>query len=55
MPTLVMMPLQEEMTLCRQACTAHGLVTTDATVGRLVAMRVPEPGLTVVPGGLGKV
>jgi adenosylhomocysteine nucleosidase len=55
MQTLIMVPLQEEIALFRQACTAHGLATTDATVGRLVAIRVPDLGLTVVPGGLGKV
>lgn len=50
-----MVPLQEEMALFRQACTAHGLATADATVGQLAVMRVPELGLTVAPGGLGKV
>jgi adenosylhomocysteine nucleosidase len=55
MQTLIMVPLQEEMALFRQACTARELAIADGTVGRLVAMRVPELGLTVVPGGLGKV
>jgi hypothetical protein len=55
MQALIMVPLQEEMALLRQACTAHGLATADATVGQLVAMRVPALGLTVAPGGLGKV
>jgi adenosylhomocysteine nucleosidase len=55
METLSMVPLQEEMALLRHACTARGLATVDATVGQLVAMRVPDVGLTVVPGGLGKV
>jgi adenosylhomocysteine nucleosidase len=55
MQTLIMVPLQEELVWFRQACTTHGLATADATVGRLIAMRVPELGLTVVPGGLGKV
>src|SRR3954447_17490201 len=55
MQTLIMVPLQEEIALFHQACTAHGLAPADATVGRLVAMRVPDLGLTVVPGGLGKV
>jgi hypothetical protein len=55
MHTLIMVPLQEEQVWFRQACTAHGLAPADAMVGRLVAMRVPELGLTVVPGGLGKV
>jgi adenosylhomocysteine nucleosidase len=55
MQTLIMVPLQEEIALFRHAWTAYGLATADATVGRLVAMRVPDLGLTVVPGGLGKV
>jgi adenosylhomocysteine nucleosidase len=55
MPTLIIVPLQEEMVLFRQACAAHGLATADVTVGQLVAIRVPELRLTVVPGGLGKV
>jgi adenosylhomocysteine nucleosidase len=55
MPTLIVVPLQEEMVLFRQACTAYGLTTADVTLGQLVALRVPELGLTVVPGGLGKV
>jgi adenosylhomocysteine nucleosidase len=55
MQTLIVLPLQEEITLFRQACTAHRLATADTTVGRLVAVRVPDLGLTVVPGGLGKV
>ena len=55
MSTLIIVPLQEEMVLFRQACTAHGLATADVTVGQLVAIRVPELRLTVVPGGLGKV
>ena len=42
------------MSLCRQACTAQALATTDAAVGRPVAMRVPALGLAVVPEGLGK-
>jgi adenosylhomocysteine nucleosidase len=55
MQTLIMVPLQEELVWFRQACTTHGLATADATVGRLIAMRLPELGLTVVPGGLVKV
>jgi adenosylhomocysteine nucleosidase len=55
MQTLIMVPLQEEMGWFRQACIAYGLTTADAMVGRLVAMCVAELGLTVVPGGLGKV
>jgi adenosylhomocysteine nucleosidase len=55
MRTLIMVPLQEEMALFCHACTARGLATVDATVGQLIAMRVPDLGLTVVPGGLGKV
>jgi adenosylhomocysteine nucleosidase len=55
MQTLIMLPLQEEVAMFRQACIAQGLATADATVGQLVAMRVPDLGLTVAPGGLGKV
>jgi adenosylhomocysteine nucleosidase len=55
MRTLIMVPLQEEISLFCQACTARGLATVDATVGQLIAMCVPDLGLTVVPGGLGKV
>ena len=55
MQTLIMVPLQEEMVWFRQACTARRLATAGTTVGRLVAMCVPEIDLTVVPGGLGKV
>jgi adenosylhomocysteine nucleosidase len=55
MRTLIMVPLQEEISLFCHACTARGLATVDATVGQLIAMRVPDLGLTVVPGGLGKV
>jgi adenosylhomocysteine nucleosidase len=55
MQTLIMVPLQEEIALFRQACTARELAIADGTVGQLVAMRVPDLGLTVVPGGLGKV
>jgi adenosylhomocysteine nucleosidase len=55
MRTLVMVPLQEEISLFCHACTACGLATVDATVGQLIARRVPDLGLTVVPGGLGKV
>jgi adenosylhomocysteine nucleosidase len=55
MQTLIVMPLQEEVAMFRHACLAHGLATADGTVGRLVAVRVPHLGLTVVPGGLGKV
>jgi adenosylhomocysteine nucleosidase len=55
METLIMVPLQEEIALFRQAWTAYGLATADVTVGQLVAMRVLNLGLTVVPGGLGKV
>jgi adenosylhomocysteine nucleosidase len=55
MQTLIVMPLQEEVAMFRHACLAHGLATADGMVGRLVAVRVPELGLTVVPGGLGKV
>jgi adenosylhomocysteine nucleosidase len=55
MQTLIVMPLQEEIALFCHACTAHGLATADAPVGRLVAVRVPNLGLTLVSGGLGKV
>ena len=55
MQTLIVLPLQEEVAMFRHACLAHQLVPADGTVGQLVAMRVPELGLTVVPGGLGKV
>jgi hypothetical protein len=55
MQTLIVMPLQEDVAMFRHACLAHGLATMDGTVGRLVAVRVPELGLMVVPGGLGKV
>lgn len=55
MRTLIMVPLQEEISLFCHACTARGLATVDATVGQLIARRVPDLGLTVVPGGLGKV
>jgi len=55
MRTLIVMPLQEEMRLFCHACAASGLATADTTVGRLAAVYVPALGLTVVPGGLGKV
>jgi adenosylhomocysteine nucleosidase len=55
MRTRIMVPLQEEIPLFCHACTARGLATVDATVGQLIARRVPDLGLTVVPGGLGKV
>jgi adenosylhomocysteine nucleosidase len=55
MQTLIVVPLQEEVAMFRHACIAHGLATADGMVGRLVAVRVPELGLAVVPGGLGKV
>jgi adenosylhomocysteine nucleosidase len=55
MRTLIMVPLQEEISLFCHACAARGLATVDATVGQLIARRVPDLGLTVVPGGLGKV
>jgi len=55
MRTLIMVPLQEEISPFCHDCTARGLATVDATVGQLIARRVPDLGLTVVPGGLGKV
>ena len=55
MQTLIVIPLQEELARFLHACGAHGLATAAATIGRLAAVQVPDLGLTVVPGGLGKV
>jgi adenosylhomocysteine nucleosidase len=53
--TLIVIPIQKELGFFLHTCAEHGLAAEDAPVGRLSATQYPDPGITLVLGGLGKV
>lgn len=55
MKILVVIPLQEEIDGFIQGCAKHGEQTEAGVVGKLPVVRFPDLGLSVAPGGLGKV
>lgn len=53
--TLIIFPIQEEQDVLVQHCTAQGLRTEEAKIGRVPIVHIPELHLTLAKGGLGKV
>jgi adenosylhomocysteine nucleosidase len=54
MNLLVITPLQEELDFFLQSCIDRGLLIQQATVGKLPVAQLPELGITVARGGVGK-
>jgi adenosylhomocysteine nucleosidase len=55
MKILIITPLQQEFEFLLQGCTQRGFGTEAGVVGRLPVARLPELGLTLAQGGIGKV
>jgi adenosylhomocysteine nucleosidase len=55
MNTLTVVPIQPELEFLLQAYAERGFRARDSTIGRLPAVHLPELGLTLACGGLGKV
>ena len=55
MKILIVTPMQEELDFLLQGCTKAGFQAESATVGRLPVVRLPDLGVTLARGGLGKV
>ena len=54
MRRLIITPMREELDFLLQSCTKHGVHAESATVGRLPVVRLPDLGMTLARGGLGK-
>jgi adenosylhomocysteine nucleosidase len=52
---LIVIPIQAEIDCFLQSCTDLGFPTETAKFGRLPVVQLPEQGITVAHGGLGKV
>ena len=52
---LIVIPIQAEIDCFLQGCTELGFPLEAARLGRLPVMHLPEQGITVAHGGLGKV
>ena len=55
MSKLIITPMREELDFLLQSCTAAGFHAESATVGKLPVIRLPDLGITLAQGGLGKV
>ena len=55
MRRLIVTPMKEELDFLLQGCTKAGFQAESATVGRLPVVRLPDLGVTLARGGLGKV
>ena len=55
MRKLIITPMKEELDFLVQGCTKAGFHAESATVGRLPVVRLPDLGVTLARGGLGKV
>ena len=55
MEILIVIPTRGEFNLFLKSCTARGLQTESSSVGRIPVVRLPDLGITVARGGLGKV
>ena len=54
MRKLIVTPMREELDFIVQGCTKAGCHAERATVGRLPVVRLPDLGVTLGRGGLGK-
>ena len=55
MKILTVIPLEQEMDSLLQGCLDRRLQTKDTVIGRLAVVRLPDLGVTLACGGLGKV
>ena len=55
MKRLIITPMREELDFLLQSCTTAGFHAENATVGKLPVVRLPDLGVTLTRGGLGKV
>ena len=55
MRKLIVTPMKEELDFLLQGCTKQGFHGKLAMIGRLPVVRVPDLGVTLARGGLGKV
>ena len=55
MSRLIITPMKEELDFLLQNCTNRGFHTESAMIGRLPVVRIPDLGVTLARGGLGKV
>lgn len=55
MKRLIITPMKEELDFLLQSCTKAGCHAESATVGRLPVVQLPNLGVTLARGGLGKV
>lgn len=55
MKILIVTPMREELDFLLRSCTKAGFHAESATVGRLPVVRLPDLGVTLARGGLGKV
>jgi len=54
MKILTILPIQSEIDLLLQACVGKGLRTQASMIGKLPVVHLPELGMTLACGGLGK-
>ena len=54
MKTLVVVPISHEIKYFLLACAKQGIPMEPGVIGRLPVTRLPDLGMTVAPGGLGK-
>ena len=55
MRKLIITPMKEELDFLLQSCTKRGFHAESAMIGRLPVVRLPDLGVTLARGGLGKV
>ena len=55
MRRIIITPMKEELDLLLQSCATTGFDAESATVGRLSVVQLPDLGVTLARGGLGKV
>ena len=55
MKRLIITPMREELDFLVQGCTKAGFRADSAMIGRLPVVRLPDLGVTLARGGLGKV
>ena len=55
MKILIVIPLQEEIDPFLKACSERGVHAEDSVIGKLPVVHFPDLGITLAPGGLGKV
>ena len=55
MRKLIITPMREELDFLLQSCTAAGFHAESAMIGKLPVVRLPDLGVTLARGGLGKV